>query len=65
MEGAAVAQVAEQENIPWVIIRVISDGADSKAADDFDQFIKVYAKSSWEILESIFQEIPKIETLRK
>ena len=60
MEGA---EVAEQENIPWVIIRIISDSADSKAADDFDQFIKIYARSSWEILESIFREIPKIKCL--
>ena len=31
MEGAAVAQVAVQEKIPWIIIRVISDTADSSA----------------------------------
>ena len=28
MEGGAVAQVAEQEGIPWVVVRVISDSAD-------------------------------------
>ena len=33
MEGAAFAQVAFQENIPWCIIRVISDQADEDAAD--------------------------------
>ena len=31
MEGAAVAQVATQENIPWIILRVISDAADESA----------------------------------
>ena len=32
MEGAAVAQVALQENIPCLIVRVISDNADDNAA---------------------------------
>ena len=31
MEGGAVAQVAEQEGIPWAIVRVISDGADDNS----------------------------------
>ncbi|MDC2974969.1 hypothetical protein OAX47_02100 [Prochlorococcus sp. AH-736-K09] len=43
MEGAAVAQVAEQENIPWIILRVISDSADDSAADDFSRFILKYS----------------------
>ena len=30
MEGASVAQVAYQEGVPWVIVRVISDSADEK-----------------------------------
>ena len=30
MEGASVAQVAYQE-VPWIIVRVISDSADEKA----------------------------------
>ena len=42
MEGGAVAQVAEQEGIPWVIVRVISDNADSNSEIDFDQFLKEY-----------------------
>ena len=33
MEGAAVAQVAEQENIKYLVMRVISDNADDSAAD--------------------------------
>ena len=42
MEGASVAQVAYQENIPWLIIRVISDSAAEEAFDSFDEFIKKY-----------------------
>ena len=60
MEGCAVAQVAEQERVPWVIVRVISDGADSNSVVDFDLFIKDYALSSWELLDCILQDVPKI-----
>ena len=47
MEGAAVAQVCEQENIPWVVIRVISDGADGTARLNFQEFIAAYEKFAW------------------
>lgn len=39
MEGAAVAQVCEDYNIPYLVIRVISDKADHSAAIDFQSFI--------------------------
>ena len=60
MEGGAVAQVAEQEGVPWVIVRVISDGADSNSEIDFDQFLKDYVLSSWKLLDCLLQNIPKI-----
>ena len=60
MEGGAVAQVAEQEGVPWVIIRVISDGADSNSEIDFDQFLKDYVLSSWKLLDCFLQDIPEI-----
>ena len=62
MEGAAVAQVSYQENIPWVIIRVISDSADDSAADEFSDFVSCYSKSSWHLIWSIlinYENCPK------
>ena len=51
MEGAAVAQVACQEQVPWLIVRVISDGADDSAAQTFNDFLKDYEKISWNLIE--------------
>ncbi len=59
MEGAAVAQVASQEGIPWVIIRVISDEANSDAAQNFSEFLEIYKKNSWDLLNAILLGISK------
>ena len=40
MEGAAVGQVCYEHNIPFLIIRVISDKADGLAENDFSLFVK-------------------------
>jgi adenosylhomocysteine nucleosidase len=40
MEGAAVAQVCHEHRIPFVVIRAISDKADSGAIHDFPNFVK-------------------------
>lgn len=39
MEAAAIAQVCFQAEVPWVVIRAISDHADEQAEQSFDQFI--------------------------
>lgn len=46
MEGCSVAQVAQQEGVPWVILRVISDSANESAPQDFNDFLKIYNKIS-------------------
>ena len=55
MEGASVAQVAYQENVPWLIIRVISDSADEDAFDSFEEFIKKYNNESWNIIKTLLE----------
>ena len=39
MEGAAVAQVCYEHDVPFVVVRVISDNADHSAVIDFPMFV--------------------------
>ena len=45
MEGAAIAHAAWRNNVPFVIIRAISDKADDSAEMDFPTFEAIAAKS--------------------
>ena len=51
MEGASFAQVAHQENIDWIVLRVISDSANEEAPEDFNQFLNEYKLRSFELLK--------------
>lgn len=56
MEGAAVAQVCYEYNIPFTIIRTISDNADDSSHVDFPAFIKeVSSKYSAVIITEIYK----------
>jgi adenosylhomocysteine nucleosidase len=58
MEGAAVAQVCYEFDIPFIIIRTISDAADDKSHIDFPSFIKkVSSKYSTEIIKNIYSQL--------
>ena len=58
MEGAAVAQVCYEYEIPFSIIRTISDVADETAHIDFPSFIKkISSKYSAEILKNIYNQL--------
>ncbi len=55
MEGAAVAQVCYEYEIPFCIIRTISDVADDQSHIDFPSFIKkISSKYAAEIINTIF-----------
>jgi adenosylhomocysteine nucleosidase len=53
MEGAAVAQVAHFNDIPFVVVRSISDKANGEASRSFEIFMKESAKTSSIIVENI------------
>ena len=57
MEGAAFAQVARQENIDWIIVRVISDGANENAHDDFNDFLKKYQHTSFDLIKCFLETL--------
>jgi len=58
MEGAAVAQVCYEYEIPFSIIRTISDTADDTAHIDFPSFIKrISSKYAIEIIKNIYKQI--------
>ena len=53
MEGAAIAQVAYLNKIPYVIIRAISDKADHSATIDYPEFEKKAIHHSVRLMEEI------------
>ncbi|MCW3121260.1 MAG: 5-nucleosidase [Flavipsychrobacter sp.] len=58
MEGAAVAQVCYEYNIPFTIIRTISDTADHKSVIDFPAFIhSISSKYSLQVIKNIFAQL--------
>lgn len=57
MEGAAIAQACYLNEIPFVIIRSISDDAENKANITYDQFVKIAAANSSELLEKMIEQM--------
>lgn len=57
MEGAAIAHGAYLNQIPFVIIRAISDKADDSAEMDYPTFEKAAAIHSAKLVEDIVQQI--------
>lgn len=55
MEGAAVAQVAWLNDVPFVVIRAISDKADGSAEMDYPSFMQTAANHSAAITERLLQ----------
>ncbi|MGM0471266.1 MAG: 5'-methylthioadenosine/adenosylhomocysteine nucleosidase [Bacillota bacterium] len=57
MEGAAVGQACFLNQVPFVIIRSISDKADSSAEVDYSSFLKQAACRSYEIVERMLKQL--------
>lgn len=57
MEGAAIAQTAYLNKIPFVIIRAISDKADDSATIDFPTFEKQAAIRSLKLTEKLIENL--------
>lgn len=57
MEGASVAHVCYTFNIPFLVIRAISDKANDDAKVDYPEFVKLAAKNSKTIIEGILERI--------
>ena len=56
MEGAAIAQVAYLNNIPFLVIRSISDSPNGKNAIIFDKFIELASRRCALILQQLIKE---------
>ncbi|KRL07686.1 MAG: 5'-methylthioadenosine/adenosylhomocysteine nucleosidase [Liquorilactobacillus hordei] len=53
MEGAAIAQVAAQFKVPFVIVRAMSDTGDEEAGVSFDEFIIEAGKKSAQMILNV------------
>ncbi|GAY74081.1 5'-methylthioadenosine/adenosylhomocysteine nucleosidase [Lentilactobacillus kosonis] len=56
MEGAAIGQVAYENNVPYAVIRAMSDVGDEDADQSFDEFIIDAGKRSGQMLINLFEE---------
>jgi adenosylhomocysteine nucleosidase len=57
MEGAAVAQVCAMNEIPYVVIRSMSDKADGSAHVNFREFTKLASTRSYQIVEEMLRKM--------
>ena len=57
MEGTAIAQTCYQFNIPFIVIRAVSDTADEAAELDFDEFVQLAGQRSAELILAFLKTI--------
>lgn len=57
MEGAAVAVVCDAFDVPFFVLRAISDAADMDAGFDFDKFLESSSKVSADFIISMLDEM--------
>lgn len=59
MEGAAIAQAAYLNHVPFVIVRAISDKADDSASMDYPTFERQAIANSVKLVEDFVARIPE------
>ncbi|MBG9787493.1 MULTISPECIES: 5'-methylthioadenosine/adenosylhomocysteine nucleosidase [Brevibacillus] len=59
MEGAAVAQVCSMNEVPFVIVRAMSDCADGSAQVNFLEFTKLASKRSYQMVSNMLHTMEK------
>ena len=59
MEGAAIAQTAYRNNVPFVILRAISDKADDSAEMDYPTFEAIAARRSAEVTMHMAKQLKR------
>ncbi|MFL0195530.1 5'-methylthioadenosine/adenosylhomocysteine nucleosidase [Clostridium sp. WILCCON 0269] len=57
MEGGSIAQVAYLNNIPFVVIRSISDNANNGASMEYEKFAPIAIENSTEILKNVIKSL--------
>ena len=57
MEGSAIAQVCKLDNIPFIVIRSISDNPNGNNNITFEQFLETASKRCAQIIEEFFKQV--------
>ncbi len=57
MEGAAVAQVCQMNQVPFVVIRSMSDKADGSAHINFSEFTQLAADHSYRLVAHLVKDL--------
>jgi adenosylhomocysteine nucleosidase len=60
MEGAAVGQVAMLNQVAYLVIRSMSDKADSNLTDDYKKNLEASIKNGVAMVLSIVKEVPSV-----
>ncbi|MEA2030803.1 MAG: 5'-methylthioadenosine/adenosylhomocysteine nucleosidase [candidate division Zixibacteria bacterium] len=62
MEGGAIGQVCNMNRVPFVIIRVISDGAGDGAAGEFIMFLDQASQLTYQLITGMLKMMPAHKT---
>ena len=61
MEGASIGHVCYMNDVPFGVLRAISDGANSDSAMDYPTFARMEAKNSIKIVCELLEDIKEVQ----